>query len=285
MAIVVNTNVSSLIAQRQLTNNNFNLQHVTEQLASGLRINKAGDDAAGLSIAQGLQTLITGDTQAIKNIQNAMNLVSTAETGLTTAVEHIQRIRELSVQAATEIYNTSQKQAIINEIQARLEELDRLSAASSFNGLTLLDGTKKDETLTIQIGSGTDADVNTINIGAAFTDIHVSALGLDYDKFDDAETITGDDFREYMGKCDEALNLINDDVSKIGALTNTMESAEANLQIMIEASTSSRSSIMDVDIAQATSDMVKYQILQSATASVLQQANQIPQIALQLLGG
>ena len=284
MSIVINTNVSSLIAQRYLTTNNACLQSVTEQLSSGYRINNAGDDAAGLSIGQTLTTLIKGDSQALKNIRSATFLVSTAEAGLNTATEHVQRIRELTVQAATEIYSTAQKQVIINEIKERLNDLDRLAGAASFNGITLLDGTKKANSLTIQIGSGSDVDVNTIDIGAAFTDIHATALGLNYDKLDNAATITGDDFRDYIAKLDAALNIINSDMSKIGALTNTMETAERNLTTMVEASTQSRSNIMDVDIAAASSELVKYQILQSASATVLQQANQIPTIALQLLG-
>ena len=285
MSIVINTNVSSLIAQRYLTSNNSSLQKVTEQLSSGYRINNAGDDAAGLSIGQTLTTLIKGDSQAIKNIRSASYLISTAEAGLNTATEHVQRIRELTVQAATEIYTTAQKQVIINEIKERLNDLDRLSGAASFNGITLLDGTKKANSLTIQIGSGSDTDVNTIDIGAAFTDIHATALGLDYEKLNNASTITGDDFREYIAMLDKALNLINSDMSKIGALTNTIETAESNLSTMVESSTQSRSNLMDVDIAQASSELVKYQILQSASATVLQQANQIPTIALQLLGG
>ena len=284
MSIVINTNVSSLIAQRYLTTNNACLQSVTEQLSSGYRINNAGDDAAGLSIGQTLTTLIKGDSQALKNIRSATFLVSTAEAGLNTATEHVQRIRELTVQAATEIYSTAQKQVIINEIKERLNDLDRLAGAASFNGITLLDGTKKANSLTIQIGSGSDVDVNTIDIGAAFTDIHATALGLNYDKLNNAATITGDDFRDYIAKLDAALNIINSDMSKIGALTNTMETAERNLTTMVEASTQSRSNIMDVDIAAASSELVKYQILQSASATVLQQANQIPTIALQLLG-
>ncbi len=283
MPIVVNTNVNSLIAQRHLTKNNSSLQRVMEQLSSGYRINRAGDDAAGLSIAQNLTTQIKGNTQALANIQDAMNLVATAEAGLNSTTEHLQRIRVLCVQAATEIYNSAQKQAIGNEIQERLNEINRLTKASSFNGILLLDGSN--DSLTIQIGCGSDKFTNTIDVGPVFTDIHTTALGIDTEDFKTASKLNGDYFRGYMDKLDTALEQINSDLSKIGAYTNTMESAADNLSVMVEASTSSRSRIMDVDVAQASSDMLKYQILQSASASVLQQANSIPQIALQLLGG
>ncbi len=283
MSIIVNTNMSSLITQRYLSQNNSSLQNIMEKLSSGCRITAAKDDAAGLSIAQGLTTQIRGNTKALENIEDGMNLISTAETGMSTATEHLQRIRELCVQGANEIFSTDQKQAIANEIMARLDELQRLTGAINYNGTTLLDGSCT--SLILQIGSGTDAATNTLDIAQALTDIHPSSLGVTTNIFDDLATLDNAAFRGYMDSIDIALETVNISRSKIGAFSNAMDSAKENLTTVLECNTDSKSRIMDVDVAAASSDMLKYQILQQTSTSLLAQANQLPSVALSLLGG
>ncbi|NLF82449.1 MAG: hypothetical protein GX568_00500, partial [Candidatus Gastranaerophilales bacterium] len=152
MSVVVNNNVASLIAQRNLNTNSENLIRSIERLSSGYRINRASDDAAGLSISENLRAQIRGNKQAINNIQDGINLLQIAESGLSVMNENIQRIRELCVQAANETNGTAERSAILSEINARLADINRISNSTKFNSIGLLDGSQS--VLNIQIGAG-----------------------------------------------------------------------------------------------------------------------------------
>lgn len=297
MAITVNTNVSALIAQNNLLKSNTSLNSTLQQLSTGLRINSAKDDAAGLAISIGMSNQIRGNAKAQDNIQDGLNLMQTAESGMEVATEHLSRIRELCVQAANEIYNTENKTAILNEIKQRIEDIDVQARSFKFNEITLLDGSK--DTLRLQFGAGTDPELNSIDIGSALTNMRVSAGALDVqikvttnltpaaqaEGYISIEDWDPDEVMDYMDKLDGAIDKITADRSMLGAYSNRLQANYDNLVSANENIENSKSRVLDVDIAKASTDMVKYQILQQSSVSVLAQANSIPQIALSLLQG
>ncbi len=297
MAITVNTNVSALIAQNNLLKSNTSLNSTLQQLSTGLRINSAKDDAAGLAISIGMSNQIKGNAKAQDNIQDGLNLMQTAESGMEVATEHLSRIRELCVQAANEIYNTENKTAILNEIKQRIEDIDVQARSFKFNEITLLDGSK--DSLRLQFGAGTDPELNSIDIGSALTNMRVSAGALDVqikvttnltpeaqaEGYIAIEDWDPDEVMDYMDKLDSAISQITSDRSMLGAYSNRLQANYDNLVSANENIENSKSRVLDVDIAKASTDMVKYQILQQSSVSVLAQANSIPQIALSLLQG
>ncbi len=310
MGIYVNTNINSLIAQRSLTSATSNMQNAITRLSTGLRVNHAGDDAAGLCVAQGLETLIRGNSRAKLNIQDGLNMMYIAEGGMEGVTEDLQRIRELCVQVASDIYSPEQKQTLMNEIQQRLEDIDVIANTTSFNGVVLTNGTNP-EKMTIQSGSGWDEVNNSIDIAPALTNMLTSVLGVKLNIVAITETVDtkvsvgnmtytengvagtaingsnwdSDMVRDYIRKLDDAINLIAENRSSLGAYQNRLTSASNNLTIMNENYEQSKSQIMDADMAEESANMVKYQVLQQTSATMLAQANQIPSIALTLLGG
>ena len=310
MGIYVNTNINSLIAQRSLTSSTSNMQNAITRLSTGLRVNHAGDDAAGLCVAQGLETLIRGNSRAKLNIQDGLNMMYIAEGGMEGVTEDLQRIRELCVQVASDIYSPEQKQTLMNEIQQRLEDIDVIANTTSFNGVVLTNGTNP-EKMTIQSGSGWDEVNNSIDIAPALTNMLTSVLGVKLNIVAITETVDtkvsvgnmtytengvagtaingsnwdSDMVRDYIRKLDDAINLIAENRSSLGAYQNRLTSASNNLTIMNENYEQSKSQIMDADMAEESANMVKYQVLQQTSATMLAQANQIPSIALTLLGG
>ncbi len=282
MSIVVNNNIASLIAQRNLKGNTTNLVSSIERLSSGYRINHAADDAAGLSISENMRSQIRGNAKAINNIQDGINMLSIAEGGLTVIGDNLQRIRELCIQAANETNATTEKNAILSEIRERLEDIDRITKTAQFNNISLLDGTLSSARL--HIGAGATASINTINLRDVFsTSVDSSTIGINLAVSVVGSTWTADNIRSYIVNLDGALNTINSRRSDLGAKQNRLESALSNLTIMNENLKASESRIRDVDVAEESATLTKYQILQQASASVLAQANTLPQIALSLI--
>lgn len=296
MSIVVNTNVQSLIGQHSLNKNTSKLNLTLERLSTGLKINSAKDNAAGLGVVSLMTTQINGNTQSIQNIQDATNLIQTAEGGLEIITENIQRIRELCIQAANEIYDDNSKQAILNEIDQRLKIINTTAATTNFNGKKLLDGSVN--TLHVQIGpngdvANADPMLNAIDIAPSLTKASSSALGINLEitalgsatgDIIDASTWDTQDVRDYINLLDTALTKIANDRSVMGAYMNAMDSAAQNLTSTNISLESARSAIQDSDVAALSADMVRYQILQQTSTSVLSQANQMPSLALTLLG-
>ncbi len=316
MALTVNTNVPSLIAQNNMTRNVSGLEKVMQQLATGLRINSAGDDAAGLAIAERAKCQIRGSSKAMDNIQDAKNFVNVAEGGMISAGDHLQRINELCIQAASDVYNVDGRRALFTEIKQRLNQINAIANGLQYNGQKLLDGSLTK--MVIQIGAFADVaggdEINTIDVSGAFTDCNLSQLGagktsyttidgiklpdwLDPESadFGDVTLINdgsaqatqhlGDSIRDYMVGIQAAMDTLTTSRGLIGAYTNRMDSTYENLALTVENLEIAKSRITDVDMAKATSTMVKYQILEQTTAAVLSQANQMPSLVLQLLGG
>ncbi|OGH96902.1 MAG: hypothetical protein A2039_00120 [Candidatus Melainabacteria bacterium GWA2_34_9] len=287
MSIVVNNNIASLIAQRNLSTNSGNLVKSIERLSSGFRINRASDDAAGLSISENLRGQIRGNKQAINNIQDGINLLQIAESSLSVINENIQRIRELAVQAANDTNSSVEKDAILSEVNARLSDIDRISKATKFNNIKLLDGTAS---AVLQVGADSELSTNTITIGNnVLGRATVSCIGTTASVNGLTLNVTGavwssNSIRLYMDVLDAALSDITTRRSNLGAYQNRLESALGNLTIMNENIQNAESRVRDLDVAKETANMTKYQILQQASASVLAQANALPQVALKLLG-
>lgn len=292
MAVTINTNVSSLVAQNNLSKNTEAYQKAMEQISSGLRINRASDDAAGLSISESIKTQLNGNGKAIANIANGQNLLNVAEGGEITVTKHLQRIRELCVQAANETYTASDKDNILQEIKQRLKDINNIAESTTFNGVKLLDGSKSQ--LSLQIGANSNAETNALDIGPALADVHISVLGNPVGNVDEpkgiviADSTTGanwvtSDIRNYMDRLDMAINSLSSKRALLGAYGNRLQSTSSNLTIMNQNLSETNSRILDADIAAASSDLVKYQILQQTSASILTQANQLPSIALKLL--
>ncbi len=280
MSVVVNNNIASLIAQRNLNSNTDNLVRSIERLSSGYRINRAADDAAGLSISENLRAQIRGNKQAINNIQDGINLLQIAESGLSVVNENIQRIRELCVQAANETNSASEKDALLSEVNARLLDIDRIAGSTRFNNIQLMDGSLS--VLNIQIGAGSES-INVLDLSGVLT--RATASNLNISLSETGATWSSEAIRSYIDLLDGALDDITGRRSNLGAFQNRLDSAFDNLNIMTENLESAESRIRDLDIAEETAEMTKNQILQQASASVLAQANRLPQIALVLLQG
>lgn len=296
MSVVINSNVSSMIAQRSLGLNTSNLTKVYQRLSTGSKINSAKDDAAGLSISEKLKFQLNGYEKAINNTKDGISALNIADSGFETMLANLQRIRELSVQAANGIYSSSERSYILDEVQERLKDFNRIVQTTSFDKTPLLDGSLKE--LRIQTGPGTKLTSNTIDIATAFNgqSLTVTGLGLDAvlttnsGALSEAVHISGAAWsttkvRLYMDSIDKALNKLLTARSKIGGMLNRMDAVLSNLSAMQENLTNSNSAIRDTDIAADTAEMTRMQILQQSSTQVLSQVNQLPSIALKLLGG
>lgn len=293
MSVTINTNIASLVAQNNLSKNTSAYEKAMEQISSGLKVNSASDDAAGLSISESIKTQINGNAKALDNIQDGKNLLSIAEGGQVTVTKHLQRIYELCVQAANETYTASDKDNIIQEINQRLADITNIANSTTFNGVNLLNTSSA--SLDIQIGAGSDATTNSIDIGAALTDVRASMLGgygdttggtdhgIHLDSSTTGTTWTTALVREYMSKVDGVISTLTTNRALLGAYGNRLDATTENLDIMNQNLEETKSRILDTDVAEASSRMVKYQILQQTSASILSQANQLPSIALNLL--
>ena len=285
MGLILNTNVPSLIAQRNLLNNSHAVQSSFEKLSSGLRINRAADDAAGLNISETLKTQIRGNQKAVANAQDGVNILQIAEGALSVIGENLQRIRELTVQAANDTNSSVERRAIVLEVQSRLDDIDRIAESTRSNNLNLLDGSQT--TYLLQIGANSDPDQNTLDIGTVLARSSASALGITNGTIVSATAggIYGSNTnaRAFLDLVDTALESLFTRRSEIGALQNRLQSTIESLSIAVENLQSTNSRIRDLDIASESAILTRNQILQQSALSVLSQANQGPTLALQLL--
>ena len=286
MALVINTNVSSLIAQRNLQSNTQNLNKSLERLASGYRINRAADDAAGLSISETLRTQIRGTKQAIDNTQDGINILQIGEGAYVTISDNLQRIRELTIQAANDTNSSIERSAIALEVSERLKDINRIAATTRGSNVKLLDGSMS--IFNLQIGANASAETNALNIGSVFQTSTCTALGISQsiDASINASTgvyQSGDACRAFLNDIDAAITAVSERRSMLGALQNRLESTVENLSISVENLMTTESRIRNLDIAEESANLTKQQILQQASLNVLTQANQAPTLALKLL--
>ncbi len=274
---VINTNMASLVAQKNLKGSAGSLNTAMERLSSGLRINSAKDDAAGQAIANRMTAQIKGMAQAQRNANDGVSLVQTMEGGLGRINDNLQRIRELAVQAASDTNTADDRTSIATEIGERVAEIDRIAGSTKFNGTSLLDGTGA-ASLNIQVGGNTTAqDVITV----ATVDATSATLGVEVADLDVTDNTTS---KAAIDAVDAALKTLDTARSTLGAKLNRFDSVISNLQTSETNLAAARSRIEDADYAVEVANMTKSQILQQAGTSVLAQANQSTQSVLKLLG-
>lgn len=276
MGLRINTNVSSLSGQRSLGINTRNMNDNLRKLSSGERITRSGDDAAGLAISENLKAQIRGMRQAKRNASDAISMLQVAEGGMNEISNIIIRLRELSVQSASDTIGTTERGFMDVEFQNLKEEIDRISKSTEFNGIKLLDGTGGK--LEFQVGIKNDPVLDRLHYDGATSDATLAALGLVADTVSNKEGAQG-----ALKRLDDALVQVNGVRANFGALQNRLQSTTNNLEISDENLSAANSRIRDVDVAQETADLTKNNILVQSSTSVLSQANQAPNIALKLL--
>ncbi|MCP1290506.1 MULTISPECIES: flagellin N-terminal helical domain-containing protein [Chromobacterium] len=281
MAITVNTNIASLNAQRNLGNSNNALQVSLQRLSSGLRVNSAKDDAAGLAISQTLTAAIRGNNQSIKNANDGISVGQTAEGALGQIANNLQRIREIAVQASNGSVSNTNRSQLQSEVDQLTQEISRIVQTTQFNGTSLLSG---GSVLTFQVGSS-GATNNQVSISS--TDLTSASV---LNSYNSSLTNTGTVSVTTQGAASGALSSLDADIASIsnirstfGAVQNRFDAVVANLQNYVENLTAANSRIVDVDFAAETANLTKNQILQQAGTSILKNANSLPQSALTLL--
>lgn len=281
MALVVNTNIPALNAQRNLSKSQRDLNQAMQRLSSGLRINSAKDDAAGLAISDRMTSQIRGLNQAARNAMDGISLSQTAEGALQETTNMLQRMRELAVQSANDTNTAEDRSSLDAEFQSLIEEINRIATTTAFNGKTMLTGSYANPGSGFVFHVGANADqVISITISGA----SAGALGTT-GTVDAQDILTRSGANSTIAIIDEAISDIDVMRGDLGAAQNRMESTISNLKNVAENLSAARSRILDADIAQETSEMTKNNILQQAGVSILSQANQTPQLALSLLQG
>ena len=271
MSLRINTNVAALNAYNNLSANQSKLEGAFEQLSSGLRINKAADDASGLAISQGLTSQINGLTQAVSNANDATNVAQIADGALGTAQDVLQRMRTLVVQAANSgTQDTDSLSDIQSEITALNGQLDNISSGTKFGNTALLDGSYTAKTF--QVGANA---ADTISLSLTASDS--TTLGTD------AVDVTSATSTANLTAIDAAIKSVSTSRASIGATQNQLSYTVTNLQTAITNVTASRSNLTDADLASEVTTMTQQQILTNAATSVLAQANSAPQAILKLL--
>lgn len=275
MAIVVNTNSSSLMSQRMLENASSGLGATTERLASGLRINRAADDAAGLVVSNRLTSQVNGLEQARRNANDAISITQVAEGALDEIFTALQRMRVLTIQSQNGINNEQDIAALEAEFSEMTELINRIALNTEFNGKTLLDGSAG----TIQFQTGANAQqYSSVSLGRRFT-TDVTGLALD------GISISQDGSKQVLAAIDKAIKLTDEGRTELGATQNTLFSTIRNVGNITENVSASRGRIRDTDYAKAATELTRTQILQQSSTTVLAQANQRPQNALSVLNG
>lgn len=267
----INTNIAALNSHRMLQGNSLASARNLEKLSSGKRINRASDDAAGLAISEKMNAQILGLKMASKNSMDGVSLIQTAEGALNEVHAMLQRMRELSVQAANDTNQSEDRDAIQGEIDQLVEEIDRIGNNTEFNGIKLFSG-DPDEIL-IQNGANANQTV-TIELFK----VEKGELGIDSISVED-----NTEANDAIIALDEAIATISKQRAKLGAYQNRLEKTIANLDNTAENLTAARSRIQDTDMALEMSEFTKFNILQQAGTAMLAQANQQPQMMLQLL--
>lgn len=276
MPQIINTNIASLNAQRNLNVSQNSLSTALQRLSSGLRINSAKDDAAGLAISERMTSQIRGMNQAARNANDGISLAQTAEGALVEVGNNLQRIRELAVQAANGIYSEPDREALNAEVTQLTNEIIRIGASTKFNGTNLLDGSFT--AVTFQVGADNSTD-DQIAIAEIINMGDVAATETDFD-------ISGADGTNAQGvitSVDDALQIVNAARADLGAIQNRFSSVITNLQTNAENLSASRSRIQDADFAAETAALTRAQILQQAGVAMLSQANALPNNVLSLL--
>jgi flagellin len=267
MSLVINTNVAALDAHRNLVNSSNMMSKSMQRLSSGLRINSAADDAAGLAISESLTGQVNGLDQAQRNVQDGVSLVQTADGTLNDVQQMLQRVRELAVQYANGTLSSTDQSAISSEVSQLASEISRIGSSAQFNNIKLFSSTT---TITFQVGANDNESI-AVTLTAMSTLVSASTSGF---------TLTG---AAVLSTIDGMIDAVSTQRAAFGAVQNRLQYALDNLSTYEENLTAARSSIQDVDMAAEMTTYTKEQILQQAGTSMLAQANQSPQSVLKLL--
>jgi flagellin len=280
MAQTINTNIASLNAQRNLVSSQSSLSQSMQRLSSGLRINSAKDDAAGLAIAERMNAQVRGMNVAIRNSNDGISLAQTAEGALSKVGDSLQRMRELAVQSRNSTNSDDDKDSLNKEFAELQKEITRVLGGTAFNGKKVLgsDATA----LTFQVGANTTTDdVITVDTTDMTQDSTITAVTGSTAKIDN--TATSGAIATVINDIDSAIDTINNTRATFGATQSRFDAVVANLQTSVENQSAARSRIMDADFAQETASLSRAQILQQAGNAMIAQANQAPQQVLSLL--
>ncbi len=273
MPQVINTNIASLNAQRNLNSSQNALNTSLERLSSGMRINSAKDDAAGLAISERMTSQIRGLNQAARNANDGISLAQTAEGALKEIGNNLQRMRELAVQSSNATNSTTDRAALDKEVTALKAEIDRVAGATKFNGAALLDGSFTSQNFQVGADAGGNNVIAFTNIAKADT----ATLGAS------GSVSTASDASALITAVDTALQTVNGTRADLGAIQNRFSSVVSSLQTTSENLSASRSRIQDADFAAETASLTRGQILQQAGVAMLAQANALPNNVLSLL--
>jgi flagellin len=277
MGIRINTNMASVNAQRQLRGTQAKLGNSFEQLASGKRINKSADDAAGLAISESLNSTIRSYHQTGRNAQDGISFIQVAEGGMSEVANMATRLRELSVQAASDTVGEKERVYLDREAQQLKLEIERIAQGTKFNGMNLLNG--QGSKLDFQVGITNDDFLDRISYDPGATDVSLSTLGLGSIDISSKESAQGG-----LDAIDSSINVLNSNRSTLGALQNRLGTTIANNEVAVENFTAAKSRILDADMAGVSADLARETVKTSASTAVLAQANMGTQAALKLIG-
>lgn len=277
MSTVINTNVKALVATSALVKNGRTMANTMESLSTGSRINKASDDAAGLSIRENMTAQIKGLNAAVRNANDAISMLQTADGALNEVADMLQRMRELGTLAQNDTYSTAQRVAMNDEFTQLQSEIDRIADNTQWNNMNLLDGTGGNwgggSLFTFQVGANAGQTISVAIAGMGIASLGISAVSIG----------TVADARDAVTALDDAISVLNTRRSVIGSVINRLTHAVDNLTNVSQNATESRSRVTDTDYATATSELARTQIIQQAATAILAQANQQPQMVLSLL--
>ena len=285
MPQTINTNLNSLTAQRNLNTSQSSLATSMQRLSSGLRVNSAKDDAAGLAIAERMNAQVRGMNVAMRNANDGISLAQTAEGALGKVSDALQRMRELAIQSRNSTNSSSDKDSLNQEFQQLSQEIQRVLKGTTFNGENILGSTGATTTARVfQIGANTSAnDIITVTTTDMASNANiVSVTGATVSIGSNASTGA---IKTVIDNIDKALDTVNSERAIYGATQSRFDAIISNLQVSSENQSAARSRIMDADFAAETANMSRAQILQQAGNAMVAQANQMPQQVLKLLGG
>jgi len=276
MGLRIATNAQSISAQRNLSNTGAAQKSNLEHLASGSRIYRAADDAAGLAISEKMRAHIRSDRQAVRNANDGISMIQTAEGGMNEVGNILTRFRELSIQAASDTIGDTERGFIDKEVQQLAQEVDRISNTTEFNGKKLLNG--EGQLMEVQVGLMNNPENDRFNYDPSKTNASLANLGLS-----GISVASKEDAQSNLDHIDGAITKLTENRAELGAMQNRLVSTVSNLQIYDENLSTARSRIYDVDMASETADLTKNNILNQAGVSVLSQANNNNMLALKLL--
>jgi flagellin len=277
MGLRINTNVQAITSQNNLARVQQKQASTLSKLSSGSRINQAADDAAGLAISEKLKASIRGTQQATRNANDGVSLIQTAEGGLNEVSNILIRLRELSVQAASDTVGDQERKFSDLEFQNMTQEVERIASSTQFNGKKLING--EGGSLEFQIGIMNTPELDRMSYRPEQTDARIATLGVA-----GLSVLSKESSQDNLEKIDEAINKVNANRANLGALQNRLLSTVNNLEVQNENLAAANSRIRDADIAQESAELAKANILTASSTSVMAQANAAPQIALKLIG-